>query len=195
MKNVVVTCSASGKLITSLVEYWRDKCLIPSLLSEKTLLISESWSGQTHHKGMYDSIKELKRLEVPWKNTSKIQPLDVLFNIQWRVIASRVYERVLLDELEIHLAQRNNIIRLQSLIHNQFSSSVFTPMIRYAWFKSAYTDSDPGPFQTVTEICFKFKQDYCDISSCERFAFIRCSYCNKILCLHDFFVNYHTHGI
>ena len=132
MKNVVVTCSASGKLTTSLVEYWRDKCLIPSLLSEKTLLISDCWSGQTYHKGMYDSIKELKRLKIPWKITSKIQPLDVFFNRQWKVIARRIYERVLLDELEIHLAQRNNIIHLQSLIHNQLSSSVFTPMIRYA---------------------------------------------------------------
>ena len=82
MKNVVVTCSASGKLTTSLVEYWHDKCLIPSLLSEKTLLISDSWSGQTHDKGIYDSMKELKRLEIPWKITSKIQPLDVFFNRQ-----------------------------------------------------------------------------------------------------------------
>ena len=144
---------------------------------------------------MCDSIKELKRLKIQRKTTSKIQPLDVFFNRQWKVIVRRVYERVLLDELEIHLAQRNNIIRLQSLIHNQLLSSVFTPMIFYAWFKSDYTDIDPDPFQTVTEICFKFKQDYCDISSCERFALIRCTYCNKILCLHGFFVNYHTHGI
>ena len=32
-------------------------------------------------------------------------------------------------------------------------------MIHYAWFKSGYTDIDPGPFQTVIKICFKFKQD------------------------------------
>ncbi|CAF4575949.1 unnamed protein product, partial [Didymodactylos carnosus] len=51
MKNVVVTCSASGKLTTSLVEYWRDKCLIPSLLSQPTLLLSDSWSGQGDRKG------------------------------------------------------------------------------------------------------------------------------------------------
>ena len=118
MKTFVVTCNVSCKLTISLVEYWRDKCLIPSLLSEKTLLIFDSWSGQTYHKGMYDSIKGLKRLEIPWKITSKIQPLDVFFNRQWKIIACRVYQRVLLDELEIHLAQGNNIIRLQSLIHN-----------------------------------------------------------------------------
>jgi hypothetical protein len=195
MKNVVVTCSASGKLTTSLVKYWRDKCLLPSLSSHKTLLISDSWSGQADQKDIYESIRGLKRLEIPWKTTSKIQPLDVFFNRQWKVIVRKVYERVLLDEIDIHLAQRNNIIYLQSLIHNQLSSPVFTPMIRYAWFKCGYTNADPGPFQTVIEVCFKFKQDHCDTPSCDQFAFIRCSYCNKILCLQCFFVNYHTHGI
>lgn len=195
MKNVIVTCSASGKLTTSLVEYWRDKCLIPSLHSHRTLLLSDSWTGQKDGKGIYEPVKECKRLEIPWKTTSQIQPLDVFFNRQWKVIVRKVYQRVLLDEIDIHLAQRNNIIRLQSLIHNQLSSTIFTPMIRYAWFKSGYTDTDPRPFQTVTEVCFKFNQAHCDTPSCDQFPFIRCSYCNKILCLQDFFINYHTHGI
>ena len=65
----------------------------------------------------------------------------------------KVYERIILDEIDIQLSQRNNIIRLQSLVHNQFSSSVFTPMIRYSWFRSGYTDVDPHPFQMVTQVC------------------------------------------
>jgi hypothetical protein len=72
MENVVVTCSASGQLTTSLVEYWRDKYLIPSLSSQKTLLLSDSWSGQTAGKGIYELVKGLKRLEVRGKTTSKI---------------------------------------------------------------------------------------------------------------------------
>ena len=195
LKNVVVTCSASGKLTTSLVEYWRNECLIPSLTSQSVLLLSDSWSGQTYGKGIYESITRLKRLEIPWKTTSTIQPLDVFFNRQWKVIVRRVHERVLLDEIDIHLAQRNNIIRLQSIIHNQLSSPVFVPMIRYAWFKSGYTDVDPRPFQSVTQVCFKFKQDYCDVHSCDQYAFIRCSHCSKILCFQDFFVNFHIHDI
>ena len=166
-----------------------------SLSSQKTLLLSDSWSGQADGKGIYESVKGLKRLEIPWKTTSKIQPLDVFFNRRWKIIVRKVYERVILDEIDIQLAQRNIIIRLQSLVHNQLSPSVFTPMIRYAWFKGGYTDVDPRHFQTVTQVCFKFKQDYCDMSSCDQFSFIRCSYCNEILCLQDFFLKYHTHGI
>ena len=43
-KNVVITCSSSGKLTSSLVKYWRDKVLVPSI-GKKTLLLSDSWSG------------------------------------------------------------------------------------------------------------------------------------------------------
>ena len=64
----------------------------------------------------------------------------------------KVYKRVLRDEIDIHLEQRNNIIRLQPLVHNQLSSSVSMPKIRYVWFKSGYTDVDPRPFQTVTQV-------------------------------------------
>ncbi len=90
MKNVVVTCSASGNVTTSLVKYWRDKCLFPSLSSHKTLLISDSWSGQADQNDIYESIRGLKRLVIPWKMTSEIQPLDVFFNRQWKVIVRKV---------------------------------------------------------------------------------------------------------
>lgn len=42
LNNVVVTCSSSGKLTTSLVEYWLSTCLAPSISAE-TLLLSDSW--------------------------------------------------------------------------------------------------------------------------------------------------------
>ena len=44
-KNVVITCSASGKLTTSSVEYWRDNCFLP-LVGAKCLLLSHSYPGQ-----------------------------------------------------------------------------------------------------------------------------------------------------
>ncbi|CAF1459829.1 unnamed protein product [Rotaria sordida] len=89
--NVVVTCSASGKLTTSLVSYWVDKILRPSL-SGKTLLISDCWNGQGDNKGLYDGIKGLFRIEIPAKTTSYRQPLDVYFNRKLKVLARRIYE-------------------------------------------------------------------------------------------------------
>ena len=192
--NVVVTCSSSGKLTTSLVEYWRDHVLLPSLgQRKKFLLISDCWGGQADGKGLYDHISGCTRLEVPKKTTDQIQPLDVFFNRQMKVIPRRLYDRVLLDELDINMSERNNIIRLMSLTHNQLCSEVFRPMIQYAWYASGYTDNHPGPFKTVPDVCFSFDSTICAVSPCDAAPFICCSWCEKPLCFSHFFLNYHFH--
>ena len=71
--NVVVTCSASGKLTTSLVEYWCDHVLLPFiLLSSRNLLLSYSLSAQSDSKSTYEKIKGLYRLEIAAKTRPKI---------------------------------------------------------------------------------------------------------------------------
>ncbi|CAF1141215.1 unnamed protein product [Rotaria sordida] len=55
--NVVTSCSSSGKLNTSLVQYWINNCLFPSLSHSRTLLLSDSWNGQSEKHGFYDEIR------------------------------------------------------------------------------------------------------------------------------------------
>lgn len=74
------------------VRYWIDKWLSPSISHSRTLLLSDAWSGQGNQHGLYDEIIGLKRLEIPLKTTSKIQPLDTFFHLQWKVIARRLYD-------------------------------------------------------------------------------------------------------
>ncbi len=45
--NVTLTCSKSGKLSSSLVEYWIQKVLEPTVGNEKILLVLDIWGGQT----------------------------------------------------------------------------------------------------------------------------------------------------
>jgi hypothetical protein len=151
------------------------------------------WATSDSPIGGRIRVKGLRRLEIPPKTTPKIQRLDIFFNRQCKVIAHRVYDCVILDDIDIHLAERKNIIRLHSLIHNQLSAPIFIPMIQYAWFKSGYTDVHPGQFHSVVNICFKFPQSHCDIAGCDSFSFIRCSYCSKIMCFDHSFINFHTH--
>ena len=101
------------------------------------------------------------------------------------MILRKAYERIFLDDVDIQLAQRNNIIRLRSLIHHRWS---FFRMIRYAWFKCGNINTDLRSFQTAMEACFKFKKGHCDTSSSKEFAFIRCSYCGKIVCFQHAFI-------
>ena len=174
--NVVITCSSPGKLTTSSVEYWRDIVLLPSLgKHKKFLLISDCWGGQTYGKRLYDHISGCTRLEIPKETTDQIQPLDVFFNRQMKVIPRRLYDCLLLDELDINMSERNNIIRLMSLTHNQLSAKVFHPMIQYAGYASGYTDIHPGSLKTVSEVCFSFDAPICAAPSCDAAPFICCS--------------------
>ena len=42
LSNIVLTCSKSGKLTSSLIEYWRDNVLAPVIKNKGYLLISDS---------------------------------------------------------------------------------------------------------------------------------------------------------
>jgi hypothetical protein len=84
----------------------------------------------------------------------QIQPLDVFVNRQMKVIPRRLYDRVLLDELDINISERNNIIRLMSLTHNQLCAEVFRPMIQYAWYVSCYIDNHQNPLNCGRSLFF-----------------------------------------
>ena len=189
---VVVTCSSSGKLTTSLMEYWRDHVLCP-FSSTKCLLLSDHWSGQ-RNSDIYSSVKGCKRLEIPAHTTSRIQPLDVCFNRQWKLIVRHLFDYIQLDDIASNLSERNHIICLNSLIHNQLSSSLFIPMIKYSWFAAVYVDQHPGNFKSVNEVFFNVDGSFCQQSNCHLLPFIQCSYCRKFLYFEHFFEAYHYHA-
>ncbi|CAF4354128.1 unnamed protein product [Didymodactylos carnosus] len=126
-KNVVITCSASGKLTASLVKYWRDNRFLP-LVGAKCLLLSDSYPGQNRKE--LDQLKncggkKVTRSQIPQNTTDELQPQDCYFTRQIKSFLKACYHRVALDELDMHLHERNNIIRLASLMHNQLSADVF----------------------------------------------------------------------
>ena len=195
-KNIVITCSSSDKLMNSLVKYWRDKVLVPSI-GRKTLLLSDSWSGENGDNIDNDlkSIgKAVHRIQIPPRTTSDIQPLDKSFNRQIKNFAKKLYNRVALDQLNVNLYERNNIIKLVSIIHNQLSAPVFKKMILYSWYASGYLKDDPSPFKNINDVCFSnLKNITCQTDKCHESSFITCSWCSKNLCLQHFFIEYHFH--
>ncbi|CAF4239554.1 unnamed protein product [Rotaria sp. Silwood2] len=150
-------------------------------------------SGQDDHTGVYDDIRNLRRLEIPKHTTNQIQPLDVFYNNQHRYIAGRIYDRVQLDELDVNLSERNNIIRCQSLIYNQLCAPIFQLMLKYAWHASGYTDDHPEHFLSVKEACFTFDNVTLGGNCCESSPFICCSWCRNNICFKHFFFDYHFH--
>ena len=155
-------------------------------------MLSDCWGAQGADN-IDNALTNVKRLEIPRRTTSLIHLLDVYLNRQYKVIARKLYDYVRLHQVDINLAERNNIIKINLLIHNQLSSKVFCPMIQYAWFQSGYLQADPGSFKNVKQMCFSFKDNSCNINNCDELTFICCSWCEESLCVNHFFVDYHIH--
>ena len=56
--------------------------------------------------------------------------------------------------VDVQLRQRNNTIKLLSLVHNQFCSVRLRGMICYSWHACGCCDEKPATFQTPVEFCF-----------------------------------------
>lgn len=191
--NVTLTCSSSGKLSRGHVNYWVKNCLKPHVDKQEFLLILDSWTTHTDKKIYDETFGALyNMIVIPPKTTSIAQPLDVHFNYWWKSIARRMADRVMLEEININMGSRDNIIKEQSLIHNQLSSSRFNNMIKYSFYKAGLTDNDPGEFENVHQVCFSNLASECSVNDCENDPFIRCSHCEDNLCFDHFFVEFHT---
>lgn len=193
--NVEITCSTSGKLTSSLFQRWVERVLFP-LVDDECLILLDSWTGQQSDGNFAvfaSSEKSCNRLKIPEKTTGTTQPLDVYFFRQWKLVAKRCYDRAMLDHIDINLGDRLNIIRLQSLIHNQFSHDQFQPMGHFAWYLAGLRPDPPGKFKNASEILFPHDGGPCSSMNCMEHFFIRCSHCSADLCFKHFFIDNHTH--
>jgi len=93
-------------------------------------------------------------------------------------------------ENDINLHERNNIIKLQSLIYNQLSSPRYHNLFKYSWFKSSYTNERPEEFENPVQYSFDETSTRCDIEDCNNIAVVSCFWCQKSLCLKHFLSNH-----
>jgi hypothetical protein len=125
--NIYVTASKSGKLTKEHLQLWFKEVFFPNV-GNKSVLIVDSWTTYNDKvliKNATPSNKELETLTIPPKTTALVQPLDKYGFRLWKNFLRKFSDRVVLDRLDIDLYQRNNILKLQSLVHNQFSSPRF----------------------------------------------------------------------
>ncbi|EFN73720.1 hypothetical protein EAG_09462, partial [Camponotus floridanus] len=91
----------------------------------------------------------------------------------WKNFIRYLLDIVVLYNHDINLHHSNNIIKLQSLIHNQFSSSRFKNLIKYSWYKSGYATEKPPEFDNSVDYCFKKCAAICNL--CNASAVLRCA--------------------
>jgi len=114
-----------------------------------------------------------------------IQPLDVYTFRPWKNFLKHFSDIVILYNYDINLHLRNNNLKIQSLIHNQFLSSRFVNFFRYAWYKNGYIKEKPPKCETPVNFCFINCETICDY--CHDIAIFRCAWCTKSMCIQCFF--------
>lgn len=188
--NVLVLASNSGKMTTNLVKEWFTNVYLPNC-NDNSVLLLDSWSGQNSRtfETMDKLSKNIKILTIPAGTTGMIQPLDVFGFRIWKNFIKHFSDLVILYKYDVNLHLRNNVIKLQSLIHNQLSSPRFIHLFKYSWYKSGYLPEKPLQFDNPVDYCFKHCEAICAL--CDNIAVIKCAWCANCLCIEEFFVNYH----
>jgi len=99
-------------------------------------LLIDSWSG--HNTQLAEEIapdgKEVIAKTIPPGTTGKIQPLDVFGFRIWKIFLKQFTDRAMLLDINIAFHQRNNIIKMQSLLHNQLQSPRYVNLLKYSFY-------------------------------------------------------------
>ncbi|XP_067140536.1 uncharacterized protein [Centruroides vittatus] len=203
--NVTVTASSSGKLSTAIITNYVKDVLSPNI-TENSLLIIDSWSGQTNIN-IYNTVFQTSTnqnsceiLIIPPKCTSICQPLDVGFHRQLKLLAKEILNAIQLfcndSSMKLFWTTRNGIIKLHSILHHQLSAPIFNNLIKHAWFASGLIN-EKCQFLNVKQVCFSFLNTdslNCVESNCENLRFVKCARCQQILCLFCFVEKYHVNS-
>ncbi|XP_032682282.1 uncharacterized protein LOC116849335 isoform X2 [Odontomachus brunneus] len=191
--NIYIQASKSGKLTSEHFKTWFSEVYVPNT-GRKSMLLLDSWTGHcpSQLEQLIPQDKEVKFSTIPKKTTTFIQPLDVFGFRIWKKFVRTFSDNVILQEKHVNLHSRNEIIKLQSLTHNQLSSPRFKNLFQYAWFKSGYLETHPGEFQNPVDFCYFRKEKHIPkCSICGLAAFMRCAWCGEYFCFKHFYEEYH----
>ena len=159
------------------------------------VLLVDSWSAHANTV-LVEAVKpagvEIEIFTIPPGTTSIAQHWDVYGFRSYKQMVRYFSDRVLIDNLPVILHQRNEIIKLQSLIYNQLCSPRFKEQWKLGWFKSRYLDQHPDQFTNALQFCFQNKAaeltEKC--CKCERLHFITCAWCNETFCFTHYYTEY-----
>ena len=134
----------------------------------------------------------MKVLRIPKHTTGHLQPLDVVWNRQLKIFVKRVAQQACHQNETRVITSRGGILNLYSLIWNQMGSHAYRDTNLYGWrhtdpdFRYDEMTSTAQP-PNVHAIQFHGVSGHTyQHSNCTAPAFIRCSYCHRMLCLHHF---------
>lgn len=157
------------------------------------MLLIDSWGGHSSDSLAQElETRNIFVLRIPPRTTADLQPLDVQVFRQYKIFVKRITEAASYEGIDRDLTDRYGIMRMHSIIWNQFQAPVYRDMFLWAWrhtdpdFDQDELENSPPP-DMVLNIQFEFKRSHrCEVPGCNSRAFIRCAHCGEHLCLKHF---------
>lgn len=129
--------------------------MAPSLEKDSVLLL-DAWStfSDENLRAVIPENKTIVIQHIPEGTTGMIQPWDVFGFRIYKNFTKHISDFVLLNDIDVVLSQRDNIIKLQSLVYNQMCSPRYESLFKYSWFKVSIRaiKLNPMPSQFVNSI-------------------------------------------
>lgn len=104
---------------------------------DKAVLLLDAWStfSEANLQAVIPETKQIAIQHIPQGTTGMIQPWDVYGFRIYKNFTKNISDFVVLYDIDVVLSQRNNIIKLQSLVYNQLCSPRYEQLFRHSWFK------------------------------------------------------------
>ena len=169
---------------------------IGEISSEKPnfLLFLDSYAAHWH-KNLDNCIDQDKISvtfhKIPENTTPYLQPLDKMFNHELKFFIRKFENQVIIDNLDIKVHDRFNLMKFWSLVWEQLTSEKFKDLIKFC-FENSFCNKSID-YKHVRDVCFISDQLSCQIHTCNNDFFIKCSICEISLCLTHFFIEFHNH--
>ena len=197
-KNVEVACSKSGKFTTQITKRWFTEVFAEDA-EEDSMLILDAWPGQGLNANL--DLPGVSAAYVSPGATKFVQPLDVFFFRQYKILIKNVYEKcrdAFLDgESQDKPGNRFLTIKIHRVCYNQLCHPRFSKMWKYAWQKALYDVDEPvSTFENLSEILLrplKSREVFCNKHS--KVPILRCVYCHRYICWQCFCDPIHLHDL
>jgi hypothetical protein len=165
---------------------------------QKVLLIIDSWPVWKDHEAIKNLVTkhiDLTIKTIPAGCTGFCQPEDFFLFRPWKTFLRKINDFISLDNILIELHTRDNSVKLQSLIYNQFTSPRFTQFLKYSWAKKGYIEENFGKFNHLVKISFYSANYPMHCSQCFASILLKCAWCNIHLYFDHFFGAFHFHNV
>jgi len=125
--NLVVTCSTSGKLATGHVAYFMENVVKPNV-KEDFSFTYDHWRVQMK-EDLYEDfgkngLPACKSLVTPEGCTGLVQPLDRIYNRQYKYVVRRISNEASICGID--LTDRNSVLKVQSIVQYMMSAKSLT---------------------------------------------------------------------